>query len=96
MHTKTLTSTETIVTKVPETIAQTVYTTSLTTEFETTDVYLTKSYPVTTYTTVVEVGCLAKPHLRPSLLTSTCRARQRSWRRQTRFQSLSPRSTRPL
>lgn len=52
-YTKTLTSTSTIVTKVPETIAKTVYTTSLTTAYETTDVYVTETCPVTSYTTVI-------------------------------------------
>lgn len=52
--TKTLTSTETIVTKVPETIAKTVYTTSLTTAYKTTDVYVTETCPVVSYTTVIQ------------------------------------------
>lgn len=52
--TKTLTSTNTIVTQVDKTYSQTVYTTSATTEYETTDVYVTESCPVTSYTTVIE------------------------------------------
>lgn len=61
VHTETLTSTETIVTKVPQTIAETVYTTSLTTAYATTDVYVTESYPVTAYTTVIEVSYQVLP-----------------------------------
>lgn len=52
--TKTLTSTSTIVTQVDKTYSETVYTTSATTAYETTDVYVTQEYPVTSYTTVVE------------------------------------------
>lgn len=55
--THTLTSTDTIVTQVPQTISATVWTTSLTTAYETTDIYVTESCPVTQYTTVVQVCC---------------------------------------
>lgn len=54
VYTKTLTSTSTIVTKVPETISKTVYTTSLTTAYESTEVYVSETCPVTSYTTVIE------------------------------------------